>query len=257
MSKLPAPIESPVEFPGDRHAPEYTREELAALLSVKRGDQFRWRGDHYIATDDASEDSCNGWRRVFIKACACNPAMPSGWSLADITASRKIAPTSAEAPPAIVLRQTRNADGASVLVPAGDRPDPESDPAPGAESLTVESVVLGCARINLRAELARIAAEALADIERGASVGGTRGAIAVYNAATGAALQVTLGRCPVHSGERITAFNAACRVMGIEPARRTAILVDCEPDAESESLLSAESGDIYGMRSPLNQRESL
>lgn len=124
MSKLPAPIESPVEFPGDRHAPEYTREELAALLSVKRGDQFRWRGDHYIATDDASEDSCNGWRRVFIKACACNPAMPSGWSLADITASRKIAPTSAEAPPAIALRQTRNADGASVLVPAGDRPDP-------------------------------------------------------------------------------------------------------------------------------------
>lgn len=36
----------------------------------------------------------------------------------------------AENPAPIALRQTRNADGASVLVPAGDRPDP----APGAES---------------------------------------------------------------------------------------------------------------------------
>jgi len=133
-----------------------------------------------------------------------------------------------ENPEPVRLKQTRNADGASVLVRAD------------AEPQTVESIVLGCARINLRAELARIAADALADIERGMSTGGERGAIAIYNAATGAALEVTRGRCPAHSGQRITAFNAACRIMGIEPARRTAILVACEPDAES--LVSTESG---------------
>lgn len=129
---LPAPIAAPRTLPGERHAPDHTFAELDALGALREGDQFTWRGDHYIATADASDVIRDGFRRVFVQACSRNPAMRSGWQLADVTASRRVSSLEdiaevTSAPP-VRLRQTRTADGASLLVPVEAAPEVTSAP---------------------------------------------------------------------------------------------------------------------------------
>lgn len=126
MSNLPLPDTGAArELPGVRHAAHATREELAALASIKAGEQFHWRGDLYLATGDAAPMVRNGWQSVAISACCYDPAMRSKWALADVSASRPIepgesgggiAPELREAP----LVQRRTADGGLQLFHAAD-----------------------------------------------------------------------------------------------------------------------------------------
>lgn len=84
---LPAPISAPRALPGVRHAYPYTREEFAALSMVVEGEQFLWRGDHYLATGSARLTRRNGFEALCLTACRRNGVMRSGWELADVTAS--------------------------------------------------------------------------------------------------------------------------------------------------------------------------
>lgn len=81
---LPLPASAIRALPGVRHTLE-TAEEFEALASLKPGEQFTWRGSHNIATGEPCvTEHGDGWRRLFLKACRTNPAMRSGWELADI-----------------------------------------------------------------------------------------------------------------------------------------------------------------------------
>ena len=77
-------------YPAMPKFPTATTTSFEGLTQIKEGQEFVLRGYVCKATKDAVTYTRNGFETILLPALRANPAMPSGWELADVHESRAV-----------------------------------------------------------------------------------------------------------------------------------------------------------------------